>query len=167
MDSDRPFPCLDDSHTYTGCLGAACPVERCWNGRRVRPISGRVRVDAFDRPLKVLRYTASDCPNCKHAVDLQVEGELRSPGRHVIKQWTICELGLWAGPASLYNLLNHRAPVTRVGHCASFDQQPPDQMRPELLQKRAADQARSRDRRARLKELKRSRQDGDSTEQAA
>jgi hypothetical protein len=84
-------------------------------------------------------------------VDLQVDGELRSAGNRPIKQWTICDLGLWAGPASLYNLLNHRAPVKRIGHCPSFQRRPPAQMRPELVQRRLDDKARSRARRARLK----------------
>jgi len=55
--------------------------------------------DAFDRPLQVVRYTASECANCAHAVDLWLDRELRSPGGRNIKRWTICELGLWAGRA--------------------------------------------------------------------
>ena len=114
----------------------------------------KVLADAFDRPLKVLRYTASDCPNCIHAVDLKVQGELRAAGGRLVKRWTTCELGLWAGPASLYNLLTHHAPVKRLGHCASFEGTPPDQMRPELLRKRQGDQRRARQRRARLRSAK-------------
>ncbi|HEX6512481.1 MAG TPA: hypothetical protein VF157_09300 [Chloroflexota bacterium] len=145
---DTTFPCLD-GHTYRGCVGAAnCCAQRCWNGRRLEVASGGLRADPFDRPLKVLRYTASDCPNCLHAVDLRVDGEMRSPGGRLVKRWTTCELGLWAGPASLYNLLNHRAPVKRLGHCPRFANTPPAQMRPELVHQRAADQTRARVRRA-------------------
>jgi len=152
VNDDRRFPCLD-AHRYDGCVGlACCPVDRCWNGRRLHTGCGSVQADAFDRPLKVLRYTASNCPNCSHAVDLNVEGELRSAGGRLIERWTICELGLWAGPASLYNLLNHRAPVKRLGHCASFEDTPQDLMRPELAAMREADQARARRRRAALRE---------------
>jgi hypothetical protein len=151
---DRRFPCLD-GHKYSGCLGQACPAVRCWNGRRVRLTGGGpVPADAFDRPLQVVRYTASDCPNCRHAVDLQVAGELRSPGGRAVKRWTICELGLWAGPASLYNLLNHRAPIKHLGHCPEFEDTPREQMRPELARQRQADQARARRRRERLRQLK-------------
>jgi hypothetical protein len=136
---------------------ACCPVERCWNGRRLHTgcsAGEPVTADAFDRPLKVLRYTASDCPNCRHAVDLEVNGELRSAGGRTIERWTICELGLWAGPASLYNLVNHRAPVKRVGRCPSFEDTPADLMRPELRSRRAADQERARRRRAKIREAK-------------
>ncbi|HLG70815.1 MAG TPA: hypothetical protein VK009_10365 [Chloroflexota bacterium] len=154
MDNDHRFPCLD-GHTYSGCLGQACSADRCWNGRRVQfaGVRGTITVDAFDRPLKVLRYTACDCANCLHAVDLEVPRELRSPGGRLIKRWTICEMGLWAGPASLYNLLNHRVPLRHVGACASFVARPA--LRPELQRQREADQERSRQRRARLREAKR------------
>jgi hypothetical protein len=148
---ERRFPCLD-GHLYSGCMGPAkCPAERCWNGRRLRLSATEVRADAFDRPLKVLRYTASDCPNCAHAVDLRPDCEMRSPGGRLIKRWTICELGLWAGPASLYNLLNHRAPVKRIGHCPSFAERPAEQMRPELVRQREADRIRAAKRRERLR----------------
>jgi len=153
VDIDRPFPCLD-GHTYSGCLGANCPVERCWNGRRLRPLNGAVRADTFDRPLRVLRYTASDCANCVHAVDLHVEGEMRSAGGRRMRRSTLCELGLWAGPASLYNLLNHRVPRRYVGRCESFQARTRQQMRPELLRQREADQARSRARRDRRREAR-------------
>jgi hypothetical protein len=113
-----------------------------------------VPVDAFDRPLRVVRYTASDCPNCVHASDLKVRGELRSTGGRPVERWTVCDLGLWAGPASLYNLLNHRAPVKRPGHCPSFEDTPPEHMRPELVRKRQGDQLRARRRRARLRKPK-------------
>jgi hypothetical protein len=63
-------------------------------------------------------------------------------------------MGLWAGPASLYNLLNHRAPIKHLGHCPSFDPRPLERMRPELTRQREADQARSRARRARLRAAK-------------
>lgn len=149
---ERRFPCLN-GHRYEGCVGlAGCFAERCWNGRRLRASQDGPHADGFDRPLNVLRYTASDCPNCAHAVDLHPEGELRSAGGRVITRWTVCELGLWAGPASLYNLLNHRAPVRHPGHCPDFMATPRDRMRPELLRQRAADQARARARRARLRQ---------------
>ncbi|HLG69585.1 MAG TPA: hypothetical protein VK009_04085 [Chloroflexota bacterium] len=152
---ERTFPCLD-GHRYLGCVGvASCPAERCWNGRRLKVGNREMRSDAFDRPLRVLRYTASDCANCLHAVDLRVDGEMRSPGGRLVKRWTACELGLWAGPASLYNLLNHRVPLRRPGHCLHFAETPPEQMRPELVRQRAADQARARARRARLRGAKR------------
>lgn len=148
---ERRFPCLD-GHAYSGCVGLErCPAERCWSGRRLRSPHGSRRADAFDRPLKVLRYMASDCANCRHAVDLEVQGELRSAGGRAIKRWTMCELGLWAGPASLYNLLNHRAPLKRLGHCPDFADTPPEQMRPELVRQREADRARAQARRARLR----------------
>ena|SRR5438105_3366006 len=134
-----------------------CPAARCWNGRRVRtlPDTGAcIQADAFDRPLKVVRYTASDCANCQHAVDLDVAGELRSAGGRLIERWAMCELGLWAGPASLYNLLNHRAPIKSLGPCPSFADTPPAQMRPELVAQRLADQERARRRRAKLREAK-------------
>ncbi|HLY65621.1 MAG TPA: hypothetical protein VKU60_08805 [Chloroflexota bacterium] len=120
----------------------------------MRTGGGAVCADVYDQPLKVVRYTASDCPNCRHAVDLLAPAELRSPGGRLIKRWTICELGLWAGPASLYNLLNHRAPVTRLGHCPSFEDTPHELMRPELLHQRQADQARANARRIRVREAK-------------
>ena len=148
---NRRFPCLD-GHRYSACIGlAACWAERCWNGRRLRPAPDGPHADSYDRPLKVLRYTASDCPTCIHAVDLQPEGELRSAGGRLITRWTVCELGLWAGPASLYNLLNHRAPVRHPGHCPDYQSTPPERMRPELRRQRIADQARARARRARLR----------------
>lgn len=152
----RPFPCLD-GHRYCGCVGlSSCTAVRCWNGRRLKREreAGQVCADPFDRPLQVLRYTASDCPNCQHAVDLKVSSELRSAAGRSIDRWTICELNLWAGPASLYNLLNHRAPVKYTGHCPSFLQTPPEQMRPELARQREADRERARARRARLKEVR-------------
>jgi|SRR5581483_4637983 len=155
--SDSRFPCLD-GHLYSGCVGLeACSAERCWNGRRLHTIAGAIRADAFDQPLKVVRYTASDCANCLHAVDLAVEGELRTAGPHGrrVERWTMCELGLWAGPASLYSLLNHRAPVKRMGHCPEFMETPPELMRPELVKQRHADQERARARRAKLREAKR------------
>ncbi|HVA23191.1 MAG TPA: hypothetical protein VMW62_02250 [Chloroflexota bacterium] len=114
----------------------------------------QVQADAFDRPLKVQGYTASDCPNCVHAVDLHVQGELRTAAGRLVKRWTLCELGLWAGPASLYNLLNHRAPVKRRGRCPSFQETPLSEMRPELVRHRQDDQARARERRARLRHEK-------------
>lgn len=144
---ERRFPCLD-GHMYSRCVGpSACPAERCWNGRRLHAGSV-IRADVFDRPLQIKRYTASDCPNCRHAVDLNVEGELRSPGGRLIKRWTTCDLGLWAAPASLYNLLNHRAPVKRSGRCPSFEDTPAEVMRPELLRQRIADRQRARANRA-------------------
>lgn len=150
---ERRFPCLD-GHRYSACVGpSVCPVERCWNGRRLH-VGGLVRADSFDRPLDVRRYTASDCPNCRHAVDLDVDGELRSNGGRLITRWTVCELGLWAGPASLYNLLNHRAPVKSIGHCPHFEDTPMDDMRPQLLRQREADRQRARARRAELRQAK-------------
>jgi hypothetical protein len=147
-----------DVHRYSGCVGlACCPADRCWNGRRLHTgcTSGApVQADAFDRPLQVLRYTSSDCPNCRHAVDLEIEGQLRSAGGRLVERWTICDAGLWAGPASLYNLLNHRAPIRRLGHCPSFEDTPPEDMRPELVAKRAGDLARTRRRRAELRAAK-------------
>jgi hypothetical protein len=152
--SDTRFPCLD-GHLYSGCVGLAnCPAGRCWNGRRLQPGSGTFHADAFDQPLKVLRYTASDCANCRHAVDLRSDGEMRTPGGRRVERWTICELGLWAGPASLYNLLNHRAPVKGLGHCASFAATPPALMRPELVKQRQADRQRAKERRAKLRQAK-------------
>lgn len=148
---ERRFPCLD-GHRYTGCIGPEdCWAERCWNGRRLRSAGGPMRADSFDRPLKVARYTASDCANCVHAIDLHAEYGLRSHSGRMIKHWTNCELGLWAGPASLYNLVNHRVPVKHVGHCPSFDERPAEHMRPELAAKRRADRARSSARRAALR----------------
>ena len=142
-----------DGHLYRGCLGRdACPVDRCWNGRRLRPCSGSIRADAFDQPLQVLRYTASDCANCLHAIDLTVDGAMRTPAGRRVDRWTICQLGLWAGPATLYNLLNHRAPVKRLGHCSSFADTPRDAMRPELVKQRLDDKIRARADRARLRE---------------
>jgi len=147
------FPCLDN-HAYHGCVGLdCCPAERCWNGRRLHAAEGAVCADAFDLPLKVVRYTASDCPNCQHAVDLRVEGEMRSAGGRLVERWTICERGRWAGPASLYNLLNHRAPVKQLGHCPSFLETPREQMRPELLRQREADRQRAQARRARKRNV--------------
>lgn len=163
--SDSRFPCLD-GHLYNGCVGLAnCPADRCWNGRRLRPCSGTIHADAFDQPLKVVRYTASDCPNCLHAVDLAVEGELRTPAGRRVERWTICELGLWAGPASLYNLLNHRAPVERLGHCPSFAKTPRELMRPELVAQRQADKARAKAHRAKRREAKQ-RQTSEATQAA-
>jgi hypothetical protein len=155
---ERRFPCLD-GHRYSACIGPEqCWAERCWNGRRLRLAGGRMRADVFDRPLRVVRYTASDCANCVHAVDLETEQALLSCGGRAIKRWTNCELGLWAGPASLYNLLNHRVPVKRVGHCPAFTERSRDQMRPELAAKREGDRARSRARRAALRSAKRAAQ---------
>jgi len=154
VDTDRQFPCLDDSHLYSGCLGAGCPIDRCWTGRRLRTSGGPVRPDAYDKPLKVLRYTASECAACKHAVDLMVGAGMRSAGGRTIKRWTICDQELWASPASLYNLVHHRAPKKIVGPCPSFTATPPAQLRPEVIHKRKQDLARSRARRARVKEAK-------------
>ena len=115
MSEDSRFPCLD-GHLYSGCIGRQiCPVDRCLNGRRVRPCDGSIRADRFDQPLKVRRYVSTECANCLHAVDLAVENPLRTPGPggRRVERWTICELSLWAGPCTLYNLLNHRAPVKR------------------------------------------------------
>jgi hypothetical protein len=150
---DRRFPCLD-GHTYSGCIGpASCWAERCWNGRRLTTAGGEVVADAFDRPPRVLRYMGSNCANCLHAVDLHVGGGMRSagPGGRLVKRWTVCELGHWTGPASLYNLLNHRAPIKHVGRCPSFEKTPPEHMRPELARQKATDQARANARRARLR----------------
>ncbi|MFI5267981.1 MAG: hypothetical protein ACHQ7M_11450 [Chloroflexota bacterium] len=151
---ERRFPCLD-GHVYAGCVGLAeCCAERCWNGRRLHPAEEGVHADVYDQPLKIERYVASDCPNCAHAVDLQVGGGLRSAGGRLIARWTICELGLWAGPASLYSLLNHRAPVKHAGRCAQFVDTPPERMRPELARLRAADRTRAGARRAKARGAK-------------
>jgi len=148
---ERRFPCLD-GHLYSGCIGPdQCSADRCWNGRRLRDATGEMRADAFDRPLQVVRYTASECANCAHAVDLWLDRELRSPGGRNIKRWTICELGLWAGPASLYNLLNHRAPIKHIGHCTRLSERPAEQMRSELVKQREADRLRAVARRDRLR----------------
>jgi hypothetical protein len=145
------FPCLE-GHVYSGCVGVAkCPAERCWNGRRLRIVEGGLRVDAFEQPRLATGYIGGDCPNCVHAVDLDGERQLHAPGGRGCKQWTMCELGLWDRPASLYNLLNHRAPVTQAGHCPSLLKRSEEQMRPELAHKREGDRRRSLARRARLR----------------
>jgi len=145
---ERRFPCLD-GHRYEGCVGLElCSAERCWNGRRLRS-SGLVRADAFDKPPRVQGYVGSGCGNCRHAVDLQVDGELRSAGGRRIGRWTICDLDLWEGPASLYNLINHRAPMKVPGPCPSFVDTPSELMRPEIVRHRQVDRERSQARRLR------------------
>ena len=63
----------------------------------------------------------------------------------------LCAGPLWAGPASLYNLLNHRAPIKHIGHCIRFSERPAEQMRPELVKQREADRLRAVARRDRLR----------------
>ena len=157
MIDDRRFPCLD-GHRYSGCVGLdSCPAERCWNGRRLRH-RGPIVPDAFDRPPKP-RYTGAPCASCQHAVDVQVQGELRAASGRVIERWTMCEEGLWTGPISLYNLVSHRAPIALRGPCPSYLDTPREQLRPELVQRLTADRDRARARRAerraaqKLKEL--------------
>ena len=138
----RPFPCLDDSHHYFGCIGvAACPVDRCWNGRRLHADStGRLSLDAFDRPVQVNRYTACKCPTCINAVD--VAGAILSAAGRPVERWTTCRLGLWAGPVSIYNLVNRRIPLKHVGPCQDYV--PAPDMRPEVAKKREEDRERTR-----------------------
>ncbi|MHB8618325.1 MAG: hypothetical protein ACYDAG_01935 [Chloroflexota bacterium] len=138
----QPFPCLDEMRHYSGCVGTkACPAGRCWNGRRLRaPERDVVEIDAFDRPRKVDRYTAAQCPTCTNVLD--VDGDLLSPGGRKIARWTACREGMWMGPVSIYNLVNRRIPLKRVGPCELYAAAV--ELRPEVRKKREEDRERTR-----------------------
>jgi len=72
-----PFPCLDGVR-YTGCLGLACPLERCWTGAAtVSDAYRRARVST------ALYLPGAPCHGCACLAEDIVPAAGRRPAHHV------------------------------------------------------------------------------------
>lgn len=152
------YPCVDDNHRYSGCIGvAACAAlgtAKCWDGRRLL-----VQVETLGpapREVKEVAYQhGTPCASCVHAVEEPDADRPRlADGRYHDERLFTCELGRWFGLASLYQLNNHRMPLGPEAKNGCDQYEPTAELRPELVRQREADVQRSRTRRRLLREAR-------------
>ncbi len=58
------YPCLD-GHRYSGCLGQACPRQRCWTGGPTPALAARLQ--QFGQASETLYVPGAPCLSCLHA----------------------------------------------------------------------------------------------------
>lgn len=58
------YPCLD-GHRYSGCLGQACPCQRCWTGGPTPRLA--TRLQQFGQASETLSVPGAPCLSCLHA----------------------------------------------------------------------------------------------------
>ena len=134
------WPCLGELSTYRGCVGLrACAAQgtvKCWSGHYLATAGERLLHE-----IRVDRYTPAQCATCANAVD--APEARRHSGRLTDTRLVACTAGLWTGLCSVYNLHNHRIPLKPAGDPPCPRYKPAPELRPELVQQRRQDAARS------------------------
>jgi hypothetical protein len=108
IDDCSSFPCIDDSRSYGGCLGAYCPAKHCWAGALVR--SARHR--ATRRPVE--QRKGGMCRTCGNVgIDHHVSCK---DGTELLT----CLAGHFDWPITASCLVNRRVPLTAPIPCNDY-----------------------------------------------
>ena len=115
------YPCLDTEDRYTGCLGAACPLEMCWT--ETETVSYLAALRTRFQPTDADYAPGARCADCQHAHEVgvpaidRVRGLIHLPMIH-------CGRGRWEHPVSIPAFARKRIPAderTDPAFCGDFD----------------------------------------------
>ena len=105
----RVFPCMQDGHHYTGCIGYDQCHVLCWSPRP------RER----EAVVRVAERTGGPCRDCMYA--REVRGEVATlNGRQV--RLMECRLGYWHGRTTITDFVANKIALNVVLPCPGFDE---------------------------------------------
>ena len=120
--SPRWYPCIELDHTYTGCLGAACPLEVCWTGTASTGYSAGLQHQFH---AAVADYVPrARCLHCSHVKETTVEA-IDGRGGVIDLPMLQCENQCWQNPISASSFVRRRIPPKDerdLAECPLFEQ---------------------------------------------
>jgi len=118
----RWYPCIEANHTYTGCLGEACPLEVCWTG--AASTSYAAALQRHFHPADAEYAPKARCLRCRHVGEISVaaidgqRGLIHLPMLRCVKQ-------CWQNPISASAFVRRRIPPKDdhdLAKCPLFEQ---------------------------------------------
>jgi hypothetical protein len=127
----RVFPCLDERHGYTGCIGYEQCAVLCW-ASRPQERQAVVRVE---------QASSAPCRTCLYAREVYGDVAILN-GRQV--RLIECRLGFWHGRAPVGDFLQGKIPVNVDLPCPGYVET--DAVQPALARARGAARLRKQER---------------------
>jgi hypothetical protein len=116
------YPCIEIDHTYTGCLGEACPLEVCWTGNP--SLSYATALRRRFHPTDAEYAPGALCLQCRHVQAITIAAiDARRGLVHL--PMLQCEQQRWRHPISSSAFVRRRIPTgddVDLAHCPEYAQ---------------------------------------------